>query len=385
MRILHIGHRLPPEPGGKERYIERLVHEQLLRGHEVVLAHRRGSAPHGTELLPLTRTAMSRAVSLKSDEIAFAMECAKALRRMRGIEIIHAHGDHREALHLGPPARRLGVPLVVHVHGALNIRHRRIMPWAFRDVAGFIVSGTRPGANLLAAGVPDRLIRSLPAGVDLARLTGIRESEQVERGLIVSVGSLLPVKNHPLTIAAFHEIQAAHPHARLVIAGSGPERARLERLAGPAVRFTGQIPPDEVYRLVSRAEVFVHSSHLLPTIGEGIPTAPLEALALGAAVVVSSAASLEPAVTDGAAYRVFRSGSVADLARHLRALLGDDAARRRMVARGVRAASDLDWPLVAGRIEEWYERLKRTRGTEISMPSYADTLTPGLHARTRSS
>ncbi|GAA0374382.1 glycosyltransferase family 4 protein [Microbispora corallina] len=361
MRVLHIGHRLPPEPGGKERYIERLVHEQLLRGHEVVIAHRHGEAPPGAESLPLARTAVTRALSLKTDEIAFAVECARALHGMRGIDVIHLHGDHREALGLGPAARRLGIALVVHVHGGMNTRHRRIMPWAFRHVAGFIVSGTRPRADLRAAGIPDRLIRSLPAGVDLERLAAIRESNQVERGLIVSVGSLVPVKNHSLTIAAFHEIRATHPHARLVIVGSGPERARLERLAGPDVRFTGQIPPDEVYRLVSRAEVFVHSSQRLPTIAEGIPTAPLEALALGAAVVVSSESSLEPAVTDEAAYRVFRSGSAADLARHLCGVLDDDAVRRRMAEHGVRAASDLDWPLVAGRIEEWYERLTPAR------------------------
>ncbi|XVQ82602.1 glycosyltransferase family 4 protein [Microbispora siamensis] len=356
MRILHIGYRLPPEPGGKELYIERLVHDQLRRGHEVIVAHRRGRILPGTVPLPLARTWPGRAVSLKSDEVAFALECAKALPLLRQIDVIHLHGDHREALALGPAARRLGIPLVAHVHGALTKRHRPIMPWAFRHVGGFIVSGTRPRADLLAIGVPDRLICMIPSGVEFDRLTAFREGARVERGLIVSVGSLVKVKNHELTIDAFHRLRATRPDARLVIAGDGPERDRLRHLAsgGPGIEFTGQISRDEVYSLVSRAEAFVHSSRRLPSIGEGIPTAPLEALALGTAVLVSSDSSLEPEVPPGA-YRLFHSA--ADLIAQLNAVMDDEPGRLRMIEKGVRAAEDLDWRLVAARIERWYERV----------------------------
>ncbi|WP_440100713.1 glycosyltransferase family 4 protein [Streptosporangium sp. H16] len=359
MRILHIGYRLPPMPGGKERYIELLAREQMLRGHEVVVAHRRGDIPHGAQALPLARTGASRAVSRRSDVIAFAMECARALRRARRVDIVHAHGDHREALGLGSAARRLGIPLVIHVHGALTVRHRRIMPWAFRHADGFIVSGDRPQGDLLAAGIPDRRMRIVPSGLNLDHLARFRENHPVEPGLIVSVGSLVGVKNHALTIQAFHRLRAVRPDARLVIAGDGPERARLERLArtGPGVEFAGHIPADGVYSLVSRAQVVVHASHRLPTVGEGIPTAPLEALALGTAVIVSSDASLGTAVADSSAYRVFRSGSVDDLVTHLRSVLDDEALCLQMIERGVRAVSDLDWRVVSGRIGEWYETL----------------------------
>ncbi|MEV0754195.1 glycosyltransferase family 4 protein [Streptosporangium sp. NPDC050280] len=359
MRILHIGYRLPPEPGGKERYIEHLTHEQMLRGHEVVVAHRRGDVPDGVRTLPLARTGASRAVSRRSDVIAFAMECARALRREHRIDIVHAHGDHREALGLGSAARRLGIPLLLHVHGALTVRHRRIMPWAFRHTDGFIVSGDRPQEDLLAVGVPDRRMWVAPSGLNLDRLARFRESHPVEPGLIVSVGSLVAVKNHALTIQAFHRLRAVRPGVRLIIAGDGPERARLERLAqpGPGIEFAGHLPAEDVYSLVSRAQVVVHASHRLPTIGEGIPTAPLEALALGTAVIVSSDASLGTAVADSSAYRVFRSGSVEDLVTHLRSVLDDEALCLQMIERGVRAVSNLDWRTVSDRIEEWYETL----------------------------
>ncbi|MEU9830631.1 glycosyltransferase family 4 protein [Streptosporangium sp. NPDC048047] len=368
MRVLHIGYRLPPMPGGKERYIEELVAEQLRRRHEVLVARRLGEVPPGAREFPLAPTPAARVVSRRSDVVAFAMECARALPRARGIDVVHAHGDHREALGLGAAARRLGVPLVLHVHGALTARHRRIMPLAFRHADGFITAGPAPRADLLAAGVPAERIRMVPSGLDLDRLAAFRGGSPVERGLIVSVGSLVPVKNHALTIEAFRELRelrelrATRPDARLVIVGEGPERARLERLAAsvPGVELTGHLAADDVYSLVGRAHAFVLASHRLPTIGEGSPIAPLEALALGTAVVVSSEALPDPLIDPGA-YLVFRSGSAGELADRLRSVLDDETVRPRLAERGVRAVAAVGWPLVAEGIEEWYGMLGADR------------------------
>lgn len=358
MRILHIGYRLPPEPGGLERHIQRLTHEQLLRGHRVVVAHRRGAAPDGAETLPLVQNRLSRAVSRRSDVVAFGMECARALSHAGDLDVVHLHGDHREALALGSAARRLRVPLMLTVHGALTTRHRPIMPFAFRHVDEFVAIGARPAEDLVRAGIPAHKIYTMSSGLDLDRVTWFRGRKPAESGLIVSVGSLNKVKNHALTIEAFHELRAHRPDARLVIAGDGVERAELERLAGTGsgIRFAGHLSEDGVYSLVSRAQVFVLSSRRLPSIGEGIPTAALEALALGTPVIVSSDASLEP-VIEPRAYRTFRSGSVAALVAQLRAVLDDETSRAQLIERGRRAVSALDWSLVAGRVEERYMNL----------------------------
>ncbi|MEU0516477.1 glycosyltransferase family 4 protein [Streptosporangium sp. NPDC006007] len=367
MRILHIGYRLPPERGGKERYVERLTHEQLLRGHRVLISHRQGRIPDGAETLSLTPTRASQAISRKSDVTAFAMECARALTHAGRIDVINVHGDHREALALGPAARRLGIPVVVTVHGALTSRHRLIMPWAFRHVNGFIAIGTRPTDDLLRVGIPAQRIRTMSSGLDLTHLAGFRNQGSVEPGLIVSVGSLEKVKNHALTIRAFRELRIVRPDARLVIVGEGAERAHLQQLAGPGsgIQFTGQISSDHVYSLVSRAQIFVLASARFPTIGEGIPTAALEALALGTPVVVSSDASLDPIIEDRGACRVFRSGSSEELVAHLRSVLEDERSRLHMIERGQEAVSSLDWPLVAARIEEWYETFMIGRASRL--------------------
>ncbi|MEV0423522.1 glycosyltransferase family 4 protein [Streptosporangium canum] len=362
MRILRVGYRLPPEPGGKERHIERLTREQVRSGHQVVVAHRRGEMPPGAERLPLTPCLLGRLASGRSDMVAFAAECARALRRARPVDLVHLHGDHREALALGAAVRRLGIPFVVTVHGALTARHRRVMPWAFRHVDGFIALGARPRDDLLAAGIPARRIRTMSSGLDLSHLEGFRGRHPVEPGLVVSVGSLVKVKNHALLIEAFHALRAVLPDARLVIAGDGAEHVRLRWLAGTGsgVEFAGPLSADQTYSLVSRAQAFVLASHRLPTVGEGIPTAALEALALGTPVIVSSDASLGPVVADDA-YLTFPSGSAPELVTLLRSVLHDERLRFQMIERGRRAAAALDWPLVVARVEEWYGELMNGR------------------------
>ncbi|MGI5156872.1 glycosyltransferase family 4 protein [Microbispora sp. CA-102843] len=367
LRILRVGYRLPPERGGKERHLDRLTRQQLAAGHEVVVAHRRGEPPPGTRALPLTPTPASRLVSAGNDVVAFALECAGALSGVGRLDLVHLHGDHRETLVLGPAVRRLGVPLVVTVHGALaGGLHRPLMRRAFRHVDRFIALGTRPRDGLLTAGVPAGRIHTMSSGLDLAHLSEYRG--RTERGLVVSVGSLEPVKNHALLIEAFGAVQARHPHARLVIVGEGSQRARLERLAGPGrgVHLAGHLPAEDVYALVGRAEAFVLASRTLGTVGEGVPTAALEALALGTPVVVSGDASLGPAVTDPRAYLAFPSGSAAALAARLDAVLADASLRRDLSRRGRLAAAALDWPLVAARVQDVYEPLLRRRVARLA-------------------
>lgn len=363
MRILRVSYRVPPEPGGKERHVECLTREQLRRGHEVVLAFRHGACvPGGATAVPLRPTVLSRALAVKSDVLAFAAETAVALGSAGargsagGIDLVHLHGDHVAAAVLGPACRRLGVPLVLTVHGALAHRHRWFARRAFGGVGAFIALGSRTAEDLRAAGATAERTLTISSGLDLAHLAGFARGPGREPGLVVSVGALDPVKNHDLLIAAVHLLRRTRPRVRLVIAGDGPERHRLGRLAGPGtvVRLAGPLARDDVYRLVARAEVFVLASRRLPGKGEGVPTAALEALALGTPVVLSSEATLRPVVPDDV-YATFASGSVPELIRVLGSVLDDDDARRRMSLLGRRAAAPLAWDAVADRVEESYE------------------------------
>lgn len=103
--------------------------------------------------------------------------------------------------------------------------------------------------------------------------------------MLCSVGRLNRAKGIDLLIAAVAWLRAAGRHAVLVVVGDGEDRERLEDIAKSAaldrqIRFVGQRPPREVAAYLQAADVYVSGSEL-----EGWPTATLEALASGAAVV----------------------------------------------------------------------------------------------------
>jgi glycosyltransferase involved in cell wall biosynthesis len=100
----------------------------------------------------------------------------------------------------------------------------------------------------------------------------------------------------------------------LDIAGNGPDREMLERLAGDLnlssrVRFHGFIGRTEVRDLLRQCGVYA-----MPSANEGVAIAALEAMACGAAVVLSQIRAFEPLVSDGHNGRLVPVGDVKGLA-----------------------------------------------------------------------
>ena len=91
---------------------------------------------------------------------------------------------------------------------------------------------------------------------------------------LLSLGRLVPYKRVDLAIAAAERLRM-----RLVVAGDGPDRARLERLAGHYTEFVGHVSDDEAGRLLSTCAAFIFCGE------EDFGIAPLEAHAQGTPVI----------------------------------------------------------------------------------------------------
>ena len=112
--------------------------------------------------------------------------------------------------------------------------------------------------------------------------------EQPIEAFCLVVSALVPYKRIDLAIAACRESRTP-----LKIVGQGPERARLERLAGPGVELLGA-QPDEVVRDLYRRATAV----LLPG-EEDFGIVPVEAQACGRPVVALAAGGALETVIDG--------------------------------------------------------------------------------------
>jgi glycosyltransferase involved in cell wall biosynthesis len=102
------------------------------------------------------------------------------------------------------------------------------------------------------------------------------------------VSALVPYKRIDVAIEACRLARVP-----LTIAGSGPDRVRLERMAGPDVKFLGWVSDDEIRQLYRRAAVT-----LLPG-EEDFGIVPLEAQACGRPVVALGRGGAVETVIDG--------------------------------------------------------------------------------------
>jgi len=81
---------------------------------------------------------------------------------------------------------------------------------------------------------------------------------------------------------------------KLVIAGDGPERSRLEALAGPDVIFTGRVSEEEKHRLLCSAWLLLH-----PALIEGWGIVIVEAAIRGTPAIGFDVPGLRDSVVNG--------------------------------------------------------------------------------------
>ena len=110
------------------------------------------------------------------------------------------------------------------------------------------------------------------------------------------------------------------PNLRLVIAGDGPERFRLEQLAIKLrltnVEFAGHIPGAELKRAIAGCRFTVLPSHAYETLGKTI----LESYAEGRAVVATDLGSRRELVHEGKTGLLYRTGDLDQLTSVIRFL-----------------------------------------------------------------
>lgn len=137
--------------------------------------------------------------------------------------------------------------------------------------------------------------------VDTGRFTQATAPEDEDYFLVVS--RLIPYKRVDLAVKAFTRLGLP-----LVIAGEGRDRARLEAMAGPNVRFLGRVPDAELPGLFARCRAFVFPGY------EDFGIAPVEAQAAGRAVIAYAAGGALDTVVEGVTGLFFREATPEALA-----------------------------------------------------------------------
>jgi glycosyltransferase involved in cell wall biosynthesis len=272
-----------------------------------------------------------------------ARRTARALvRAIGGVDLIDAHYLYPDGVAAALLARELAVPLSITGRGTdLNLIPRYRVPraqinWAAQRADALVTVCDALRDDLAAAGIDKDRAEVLRNGVDLTQFRRelearreLRRAHGLQGPVLLSVGHLIPRKRHDLAIRS---LAALPMRATLLIAGTGPEEARLKRLArqlglSGRVRFLGAVPHADLYRWYSASDLLI-----LASAREGWPNVLLESLACGTPTVATAVNGTPEVLQDPTVGRVVHAAGPDALAASALALLAEPPTPERVRA-----------------------------------------------------
>jgi alpha-1,6-mannosyltransferase len=369
MRIVRLANYVAPNSGGLRTSLRELGAGYLAAGHEPVL------------IIPGERdsdeqTPQGRVITLGGPRLPFtggyrALLCKRRVATLLGklrpdtLEV----SDRTTLRWTGRWAREHGVPAVMISHESLTALMRMAVPGldlprlsrfgpalaavdavnrrtvrAYQRVICTTAWAAAEFERICAVnprvGLGEKLLRA-PLGVDLATFAApkrrVRDAYAAPgETLLVHCGRLSPEKKPQRSLNTLATLRANGLSVRLVVAGDGPLRRRLERRAARdrlPVTFAGFLPDrTDLAALLASADVAI-----APGPAETFGLAGLEALACGTPVVVSAESALPEVVGDAGA-----SVAGEDLAAGVTTVLSWPEPARRAAARA--RAERFGWP-----------------------------------------
>ncbi len=354
MRIVHVD----PEIGwrGGESQVLALMRELRRAGHTSFLA-----APRGGEL---ARRAAADAFEVADVPCRFGHDpvAGLALRRLcrgQNTDVVHVHTARALTFVRAAPRRVVRV-----LTRRMDTPPRGAGPyvrWLYDGLDEIVAISEAARRGLVMRGIAGSGITLVPSGVDTqvfqARPAAMARAELgLDDGFwLAIVGGLHARKGHAVLLDALSRLDPARrAGVGLLIAGTGPEEARLRERAralglAPMVRWLGEVA--DVGAVLSAADLV-----LQPSLAEGLGVAVLEAMACGRAVVASAVGGLSETIRDGREGLLVPPGDAGALAQALVVCIDGPERRIEFGAAGRARALEFSTARMAARTLSVYER-----------------------------
>lgn len=294
------------------------------------------------------------------------------LLKRGGVGLIHAHFG-MGAVSIARTARRLGIPLIVTVHGndvtrtdlrsGTGGREGRAYARRLTDALRYattVVAVSHFIARQVCDGyaVPDHKVTVLPIGVPSRSPSAEAEPQRD----ILFVGRLVAKKGVSDLLTAVEVAGHRIPPPSVCIIGGGKLREPLEaeaRARGVNATFAGARSPDDVEKAMRASRLFVAPSRTAPDgDAEGLGMVFLEAARAGRPVIAYDHGGVGEAVVDGVTGVLVPEGDTAALADAIVQLLGDPELRSKMGEAGRRrVAEDFDIRTCTSDLEDEFDRV----------------------------
>ncbi|MBS1809110.1 MAG: glycosyltransferase [Acidobacteria bacterium] len=214
---------------------------------------------------------------------------------------------------------------------------------------GWIRCGLRQSHKLIAVSqasavrlrdlLPNAQIVVIPNGIDTAAFAAMRVARD-SFVRVLFVGAMGKLKGERDLLQAAQAVVARDVPLRLSLLGHGAEAtsalAQTFHL-NSHLEHLGPVAQHERYPFFHRADIFV-----LPSYGEGMPMAVLEAMAAGLPVIATRVGGIPELIDDGVEGFLLAPGDVQTLAHRIELLATDEALRRQMGERARMKAQQFD-------------------------------------------
>lgn len=196
----------------------------------------------------------------------------------------------------------------------------------------------------------------VPNIVDLSRFKLSAARAFGDAPHLIVTRNLEPIYDIPTAIHAFAEVRASFPRARLTVAGSGPEQARLCGLVAElglteCVTFSGRIDNADIPALYASADCMLN-----PSTVDNMPISILESLASGVPVVSTRAGGIPDMVEHEVSALLVPIGDPDAMGSQAIRVLSDPAYAERLRENGAEQAARYAWPTVR---TQWFAVYRR--------------------------
>lgn len=311
--------------------------------------------------------------------LAFARALLAALWLIPAAHVVHIHAAHRTSFCRKTIffllARLFGKKTVVHLHAPDLAAFDR---GPLRLLARYVFS--RADVVIALSGRWKDCVRRIAPGARVVEIPnpcpapdGVCVPATARRPFILYAGKLEPRKGYHDLLRALPGVLASRPDVRLLMAGHG-EAGRARRLAAELgvaaqVDLLGWVSAERLRTLFSQVSVFCLPSH-----GEGVPMAMLEAMSHRLPVLVTPVGGIPDIVCHGKNGLLVCPGDPQALAEALLKLIESPALRETLAENAYRSVVPAFTPEVTCRqIADVYTRLTQNDAHYAA----ASTVVPG--------
>ena len=296
------------------------------------------------------------------------------IRKARDTDVYHMHWGPLGALAIVLRALHRK-PVIVTIHGSdlrTNLRPLLLATnYAIRHADAVLVLSQEFLDKCVAIRATRDGIFFAPNGVrapEAAALTALRHKLDPQNIHLLSVGRLIPQRNHDLLIRVVVRLKAQFPGVRLDIVGGGPHFSALQQQidllnANEYIRLHGDVATEKVVDFYLQSDLYVS-----PTSIDNYGTAVVEAALHGLAVVTTKIGFPGELVRDHIDGRVVAPLDESAMYETIRAYLSDPKLLQSHAASLLAHATSmgLSWPDCAARVAQVYQNL--TLRTHTAQP-----------------